>query len=137
MGQQILNIRPASTGDLPFECQISGGGFNARSWNCLTYTWKASALCHKPLYFEQVSMERYGHSWGPMLDPVVSVGHFFGCVPLLPYKMGMDPVTECQYSLGYYRPGNCAPYMIEPFPVSPRGAAAEAGFVLGAIYTIP
>jgi hypothetical protein len=26
-----------------------------------TYPYHASALCHKPLYFEEVQLERYGH----------------------------------------------------------------------------
>jgi hypothetical protein len=40
--------------------------------------------------------------------------------------MGLRPPNECVYTLGYYRPGNCAPYMFEPFPLSVRAAAAEA-----------
>ncbi len=57
---------------------------------------------------------------GPILDPAVSAAHFFGTLPILPYKMGVDTPCECQYALGYYRPGNCAPYMIQPFPISAR-----------------
>jgi hypothetical protein len=103
----------------------------------LVYTWKASALCHKPLYFEQVQMERYGHAWGPFMDPVISGAHFFATLPILPYKMGIEPPQECIYALGYYRPGSCAPYMIEPFPLSPKGALIEAGAVTGAILIVP
>ena len=73
-------------------------------------TWKASNLCHKPLYFEEVNLERYGHTAGPVLQPLVSSAHFFGNIIVLPYKMGVHGPTECQYSLGYYRPGNCAPW---------------------------
>lgn len=137
LGAQIVNLRYTGTGDLPFECTVEATNFNQRAWGCLTYTWKASALCHKPLYFEEMSLERYGHSWGPICDPVISAAHFFGTLPILPYKMGVDTPCECQYALGYYRPGNCAPYMIEPFPISPRGAAVEAGFVVGAAAVLP
>ena len=76
--------------------------------------WKASALCHKPLYFEDEALERYGHSWGPCLDPLVSGAHFFCKLPVLPYCMGVHPPNECMYALGHYRPGNCAPYMMRP-----------------------
>ena len=109
--------------------------FESRHWPLITYTWKASALCHKPLYFEEVQLERYGHSAGPIVEPLLSAAHFFITVPLLPYYMGVDPPQECQYSLGYYRPGDCAPYMLDPFPLSVRGAILEAGAV-GAVVTV-
>ena len=54
------------------------------------FTWKASGLCHKPLYFEDVQLERYGHSWNPVVQPFMSAAHFFVSVPLLPYKMGLQ-----------------------------------------------
>jgi len=137
LSAEIINLRYTGKSDLPFECTVEATTFNQRAWGCLTYTWKASALCHKPLYFEEMSLERYGHSWGPCCDSVMSAAHFFGTLPILPYKMGVDTPCECQYALGYYRPGNCAPYMIEPFPISPRGAAVEAGFVVGAVGVLP
>ncbi len=99
--------------------------------------WKASAICHKPLYFEDEALERYGHSWGPYLDPIVSGAHFFSRLPVLPYCMGVTPPNECMYALGYYRPGNCAPYLIPPVPISCRGAVLEAGGVVGAAAILP
>ncbi len=99
--------------------------------------WKASGLCSKPLYFVQVQMERYGHSWGPILDPIVSGAHFFGTVPILPYKMGLQTPNECVYTLGYYRPGSCAPYMISPLGFTWRAAAFEAGVWTGGAFAIP
>ncbi|MGC4006576.1 MAG: hypothetical protein QM811_27025 [Pirellulales bacterium] len=134
---KILDLAHREKGALPFECTLETTDYTPRSWGCLTYTWKASALCHKPLYFEQAAAERYGHSYGPLVDPLLGAAHFFGTLPILPYKMGVDTPCECQYSLGYYRPGDCAPYMIEPFPISARGAAVQAGFVGAAIATVP
>lgn len=121
--------------DFPCICPLEEQDFAGRHWAPTTYLWKASALCHKPLYFEQVGVERYGHT--VPCQGVVSAAHFFATVPLLPYHMGMNPPWECIYSLGYYRPGNCAPYMIPPFPVSLRGAAVQAGITTGLIYAIP
>lgn len=124
--------------DYPFECSIEDGSvFGGRCWCESTYMWKASALCHKPLYFEDEGLERYGHSWGPCCDPLISGAHFFGTLPVLPYCMGVTPPTECMYALGHYRPGSCAPYMINPVPVSCRGAAFQAGAVVGAAAIIP
>jgi hypothetical protein len=99
--------------------------------------WKASALCHKPLYFEQESLERYGHTTGPVSEPFVAGAHFFVNIAALPYWMGINPPNECQYALGHYRPGSCAPWMIDPIPLSARGALYEAGAVTGAILLFP
>jgi hypothetical protein len=106
-------------------------------WSPVTYTWKASALCHKPLYFEDVQLERYGHSAGPFLQPLASAAQFYLLVPALPYSMGVELPCECMYDLGYYRPGSCAPYMLDPIPLSVRAGLAEAGVVTGLIFAIP
>lgn len=123
--------------DLPPECTLGDAVYQPRQFAPTTYTWKASALCHKPLYFEDVALERYGHSWGPILQPLVSGGRFFATLPILPYEMGIEPPCECVYVLGYYRPGSCAPYMIFPVPLSIRGGLVEAGAVVGAVFVIP
>lgn len=122
---------------LPVECHLIDQPYRGRNWIESTYTWKASGACHKPLYFEDVHLERYGHSVGPILQPFASSAHFFGTLPILPYKMGLHPPTECIYTLGYYRPGNCAPYMLDPLPISVRGALFEAGAWVGGVVVIP
>ncbi|MEO2046763.1 MAG: hypothetical protein ABGX16_09350 [Pirellulales bacterium] len=134
-----LNIRVKGKPgkDFPYECTLDSDRFSPRSWPHATYLWKASGLCHKPLYFEQVQLERYGHSWGPYLQPLVSGAHFFATVPILPYKMGLKTPTECVYSLGYYRPGSCAPYLLDPVPFTWRAAMFETAFIGGAIGLIP
>ncbi len=123
--------------DFPYECRLDAGSHQTRQWPQITYNWKAAALCHKPLYFEQVHLERYGHSWGPYVQPIMSGVHFFGTLPILPYKMGIRTPTECVYTLGYYRPGSCAPYLIDPVPFTWRAAFFEAGFATGAAFAIP
>jgi hypothetical protein len=124
--------------DYPFECSIDDGQqFKGRCWDQTTYMWKASAMCHKPLYFEDEQLERYGHSFSPCFQPFVSGAHFFCTLPVLPYCMGVEPPCECIYALGYYRPGSCAPYMCNPIPLSPRGALFEAGAVTGAAAALP
>ena len=123
--------------DVPFECALDTGNYEPRDWSDITFMWKASALCHKPLYFEDVALERYGHSWGWHLQPLVSAAHFFATVPILPYKMGLTPPNECIYALGYYRPGNCAPYLIEPLGTHPRAVVWQAGAIVGAAAIVP
>ncbi|TWT82271.1 hypothetical protein CA13_37330 [Planctomycetes bacterium CA13] len=122
---------------LPKECLIEQVAYVPRSWQSTTMTWKASNLCHKPLYFEDVNLERYGHTRGPLWEPVVSSAHFFANIAVLPYKMGVHTPHECQYALGYYRPGNCAPWIKPPVPISVRGGLTQAAVMTGAFWLIP
>jgi hypothetical protein len=131
-----VNITP-SKGEMPEECPLLADAFEPRMWCDSLYMWKASALCHKPLYFEHMSLERYGHSWHPFEQPFVSAAHFFGSIPILPYKMGIEDPCECVYALGYYRPGNCAPKMLYPLPLSVRGAVYQAAAVTGVVFLLP
>ncbi len=130
------DIRPQ--GDkFPTMCPLPASAFEGRNWQPLVFTWKASGLCHKPLYFEQVGVERYGHNLGPILQPFASGAHFFLTVPILPYKMGLEPPGECIYTLGYYRPGSCAPWILDPLPLSVRAALAQGGVWTGMAFLIP
>ncbi len=119
-----INGKPGD--DVPYECQLTTDQFVPRCWELTTYTWKASALCHKPLYFEEEALERYGHSCGWICEDLDSCAHFFGNVALLPYHVGVETPCECIYDLGVYRPGSCAPYICDPFPISVRGCATAA-----------
>jgi len=129
-----ISITP---GPEPKECTLGEKIFEPRTWAPSVFTWKASGLCHKPLYFEDVHLERYGHSHGPLLQPIISGGRFFLTIPALPYLMGVEPPAECLYTLGYYRPGDCAPYMLDPIPLSVRGALFQAGAVTGMVAIVP
>jgi hypothetical protein len=122
---------------VPNICTLGDDMYADRHFAPLTMTWKASALCHKPLYFEEVQLERYGHTTGPLVQPALSGAHFFLNIAALPYRAGINPPTECQYSLGYYRPGSCAPWMVPPIPLSVRGALMQAGAVVGGVAVIP
>jgi len=125
---------------LPPECTVGDESLDPglpRPWGPVTFTWKASGLCHKPLYFQQRHVERYGHSWGPLVQPVMSHTNFYASVIALPYKMGLTPPNECQYTLGFYRPNSCAPYMLDPLPLSVRAGLWEAGAWVGGVFLMP
>jgi hypothetical protein len=126
--------RPGS--DYPCECRLEGETFEPRRFATTMVTWKAAGNCHKPLYFEDWNLERYGHSHGA-LDPVLSAAHFFVTLPVLPYKMGVELPWECVYPLGYYRPGSCAPWTVPAVPISCRGLAVEAATVTGLVFLLP
>ncbi len=117
--------------NVPVPCTIGYQEYVARAWVPQTMTWKASGLCHKPLYFEDVQLERYGHSRGPFLQPLHSTVHFFASVFVWPYQTAIHPPSECQFALGYYRPGDCAPWLRDPLPISLRGAVRQAVVITG------
>lgn len=112
--------------NVPAECRLGDEVHPGRNFIPSEMTWTASALCHKPLYFEEVQLERYGHTAG-LFQPVLSGAHFFVNIAVLPYHMGINPPNECMYALGYYRPGSCAPWLVPPVPLSVRGLATQAG----------
>jgi hypothetical protein len=56
---------------------------------------------------------------------------------MLPYNIGLQTPNECIYTLGYYRPGSCAPYKIDPLPISVRAVLFEAGVVTGVDFFLP
>ena len=143
---QKLSMDRLSEGDLayiseewgiPNSCLLEQVAYTPRTWTPMTVTWKASNACHNPLYFQDVNLERYGHTHGPLLEPLVQTAHFFGNIAVLPYKMGVHHPTECQYSLGYYRPGNCAPWIKPPVPISLQGAYNQAAVMTGLFWLVP
>ena len=127
--------RPGS--DYPCECRLEGKTFEPRRFATTTFAWKAAGYCHKPLYFEHWNLERYGHSHGFMADVVCSAAHFFVTVPILPYKAGVELPWECVYPLGYYRPGDCAPWTVPAPPISARGLAVQAATATGLVFLLP
>ena len=131
-------IRPTHIGELPQECYLESRPFYGRHFAQTCYMWTASGLSTRMAYFEDVQLERHGHTKvRPVFQPVVSGARFFGTIPLLPYKMGVTPPNERVYTLGHIRSGSYAPYMREPFPLSLRGALWQAGAVTGAAFAAP
>lgn len=79
------------------------------------FFWQAPNICHHPLYFEDIGLERYGQDAG-LLQPVLSGVHFFGRVQTLPLQAMFQRPRSCDYPLGHYRPGNENPYLNYSFP---------------------
>jgi hypothetical protein len=112
--------------------ELTGTAAENRPWVTTGYFWLAPGLGYWPLYFEEINVERYGYRVG-CLQPAVSAAHFFATIPLLPYKTFVHPPHECVYSLGFYRPGDCAPCQHEEFQLRADAAAAEGGMIAGMI----
>ncbi len=122
---------------VPSECTLGYERYQPRQPVPATFAWKAASVYHKPLYFEEVQLERYGHSARPLVQTALSGAHFVANIASLPYQMAIHPPWECQYPLGHYRPGDPAPWLVPPVPISVKGGLAEAGTILGAVFVIP
>lgn len=106
-------------------------------WPKRVVHWAPSCSVHRPLYFEEVNLERHGYTRSHCLQPVLSGAHFFAAVPALPYKMAAQCPRECVYTLGHYRPGSCVPWRPVWPPCECKAAAAQAGVAVGLIFLIP
>lgn len=107
----------------------------SRGWAPYSYYWEAAALAHRPVYFEETNLERYGNSFG-LVQPVVSAAHFFGTMPLLPYIAVVNPPRKATYTLGHYRPGSDIPFRYHRLPIRLDGALVEAATIWGLVLLI-
>lgn len=71
------------------------------------FAWAAPDIRYKPLYFEDVALERYGQTKGFFRQPFASGLHYLKSAAFLPYYTLYDPIDACEGPLGYCRPGEC------------------------------
>lgn len=105
-----------------------------RSFPPMVATYVARQSWHYPLYFEDLSAERYGHHFG-CVQPIVSYGKFFADLAMLPYNVCLDPPYTIQYDLGLYRPGDEVPHLIYLPRWDCKAALFEAGVWTGLMFT--
>jgi len=103
----------------------------------IEYCWDAPNLFHTPLYFEDVGMERYGHTYCEPLQSIASAAKFGVQLAGLPYQMALAPVHKREYPLGYYRPGDPAPYKCYQVPLNGEAAFKAAYFYTGMSFIVP
>ena len=111
--------------------------YEPRKFEEVLFTWEATNLYHNPLYFEDPALERYGHTYHSLVQPFASVGRFGVQLIGLPYQMTIDPIRQKDYTLGWYRPGECAPKLFYQIPWNARAAKVQAGVMTGLIFLIP
>jgi hypothetical protein len=88
-------------------------------WQTSVYAWTPPEFFHRPLYFDDQPLERYGQSVHPRLQPAVSTGKFFKDVVFLPYYLVIDGHHQWVSPLGWDRPGSYATPIRERFPTLP------------------
>ena len=120
--------------------------FPERAFPAMVKEWDAPNFFHYPLYFEDPALERYGHTHAscccccsccPLIQPVASIARFSTQLLFLPYQMTIDPPCREVYTLGWYRPGECAPKLHYQVPLNCQAAAVQAATVTGLVFLIP
>ena len=120
-----------------FDQRIDNGEYVARQTSPTVLQWAPTNLWHYPLYFEDPSLERYGHSYHPLVQPFASTGRFATQLVGLPYQMTLHPVHSKEYALGYYRPGECAPKKFYQIPFNEEATLMQVATIAGLILIFP
>ncbi len=146
--QQIRPYRNYSPDDLPLcpaesvRCppvkELPGSlESHERYFAHLDFLWLPSNIFYSPLYFEDPALERYGHTHGPLVQPLASTSRFAVQLIGLPYQVALDPPHRRVYPLGFFRPGECAPKQVTNVPLNAKAAAASAAVYTGLIFAFP
>lgn len=120
-----------------FHEKLDNGQYVARQASPAVLQWAPTNLYYHPLYFEDPSLERYGHTYHPVVQPIASAGRFATQLVGLPYQMALHPVHSREYALGYYRPGECAPKKHYQIPFNEEAAVVQAAAMVGFFLIFP
>ena len=99
--------------------------------------WRASSLWYHPMYFEDGPLERYGHTYDASVQNVISPAKFLVKTAMLPYSMTLRPPCSREYPLGWYRPGEIAPYLKYKPAFNGEAVAKEALAVSSLFFLAP
>ena len=121
----------------PLQVLPEDGTGRVENWQWSYSNWVAANTYSRPRYFEDRMLERHGHQRFPRLQPLASGVRFFGSAAMLPYLMAVRDPFDCEYTMGYYRPGSAAPCLLQRPPYDRRGVIAESAVVSGAILAFP
>lgn len=132
-------LREIEASQLPvdYDSRLDKGEYVARTPSPAVLQWAPTNFYHYPLYFEDPALERYGHTYHPLVQPFVSTGRFAGQLVGLPYQMVLNPVHSRQYALGYYRPGEVAPKKYYQIPWNNEAVVMQTAFVAGLFLILP
>ncbi|MEZ6034541.1 MAG: hypothetical protein R3C17_15700 [Planctomycetaceae bacterium] len=120
-----------------FNEKLDNGEYIARQTSPAVLQWAPTNLYHYPLYFEDPALERYGHTYHPVVQPFASAGRFATQLAGIPYQMTLHPVCSREYTLGYYRPGECAPKKHYQIPFNEEAALVQAAALAGIFLIFP
>lgn len=136
-GEQPLAM-PEDVAAAIFDDQPEPSRGNGLPWPSHHYGTIASQIdfCYQPLLFEEINLERYGRSYGP-IQPAVSFARFYSRVPMIPYMLVATRARTCTYHAHFTLPGYPARREREWGEFSTGGSLAEAAFLTGCLLVIP
>ncbi|MEZ6063321.1 MAG: hypothetical protein R3C19_23485 [Planctomycetaceae bacterium] len=147
LSRKITDIRPSldyAWGSIPkeslpddFEDRMDRGEYVAVRPPQTVLQWAPTNLWHNPLYFEDPALERYGHTYNRWVQPFASGGRFMTQLVGLPYQMTLHPMHAREYTLGWYRPGECAPKLKYQIPFNEEATVMQTLVVVGLILVMP
>ena len=111
--------------------------FTPRAFAPSVALFEAPDLWYYRLYFQDSPLERYGHTYHPVIQTVVSPLRFGVQLVGLPYQMAIDPPWCMESGLGWLDPGENNPKLLYQIPWNTKAAIVEAGVVTGLFYLIP
>ncbi|MBL8818524.1 MAG: hypothetical protein JNL58_21025 [Planctomyces sp.] len=117
--------------------KMDHGEYVPRKHSPVVFQWAPTNLYHHPLYFEDPGLERYGHTYHPIVQPFASTGKFAHQFITLPYQMALNPVHSKDYTLGWYRPGDCAPKKTYILPFNEEASVVHIATMATLILIIP
>lgn len=132
--------KDAATEVLQRSAGLPEASLSKDQWDRLCFFWDAPDLAYRPLYFEEVNLERYGYAAKHpyLVQPFISGARFFLTVPALPYLLVAQPWCETNYTLGHYRPGSdWVPYRYQYPPLDAKAGLVEGGLAAGAAVMVP
>jgi hypothetical protein len=109
---------------------------NYVQWQPQPYGWAAPNFYHRPLYYEDANLERYGLHYG-RIQPVRSAAHFFVSTVFIPFQTGVYHPCEHCYTLGHDRPGSCNPAYFSDYPITARAIIHQSLSTVGAVFILP
>lgn len=96
-----------------FAVELYGGEPMPRAFPRISRVFWAPSVRHHPIYMNHVGAERYGHSYGNLVQPFVEQGLFLGDVISIIPRAVIAPPWECRSNVGFHRPGDIVlPYRL-------------------------
>lgn len=88
----------------PLQTETTRRAMNGQYWLSSYATWRSPNFAHRPLYFEDANLERFGGE--KRRQAMFSAAHFFASAITLPYQIAQKHPCDMYYTSGYGRPGN-------------------------------
>lgn len=107
-----------------------GGPFQTRAFAPSASIFKGANVHYWPLYFEQITVERWGQNWGNIWQPFLCQTTFYIDLFMGPYSFAKSPPWVCHSGECLPKPGDIVlPYRIMPPYPDKRGIIVQTSIM--------